>query len=898
MNAQPRFPRSREAFPLPLCTSVLRPLPSVLRLPSSVLGPAGLALAWLACTGPAPDAAAFAIHRIEPTAAGPWRVLHDADPDGYFILYAGSSIDAISQPQSMALGVPGLGSLPAAEGHVTRFFRVRRVPLSTPLDLDDDGIDDVFELRHPAALNPLDPSDALEDFDGDGASNLAEYRAGTDPLTGTGGWTFHVVDDPLPGSTTRFRTLTEAVAHLNAHLPADRAGRVLIETTRPQEVEVLELNGDVELAAAPGYEGRIVLQGPASAPMVLRSGAALNLAGWSIESPAGLRVESARRLTWTSNRSPAATFVLGPGTAHATRLAGPHGGGASSLLVGKSVFTGPLRLTWFGGGGAAASLGLTENTAPAIEASVHGLFGGVAEFRGNLTTDLALSFDALAAARIVVANQANLDRLAFSGTAQANPTLSFSGIFAANLGLELAGIGSVFASLETVTSQTVTLDVGASHAEIDARDLTADRIVLNLASPAGVTPRLRHSLRNVTARGGIQVNAIEARDGSLDLSLALVNASQLELASRAATRLQLDEGVTLSGQLRASVTSQTLDLEALDARVEGGLSIQAGGIGAGLQVFWQGGAVRGRADIESAIGATVGVTIDGTVFDPGGALAIVRGDGGPTLQDAFLLPSRASIMPAPTASPGAGAILLRNLTSAPGSVLVAETHSAVTLENCQFQGATQLPVVILEEVQGPIRVADCTFTGQGLAISDAGAEVTLERVQIQHAGGVAPAVGISGSSALVDRLAILGTPLTSLALNLSGSARIHQSQLGPGGITVGSGTIDFEDVHAEGFATLTGGRIMARNSQLGSVISLLGQAVLGFDGGALGGVMILDFTESGGLLHDPVSLGANPEEVYSPIDFDNDPLHCADYPPPQTRPDTGACVRPGVPPPR
>jgi hypothetical protein len=60
---------------------------------------------------------------------------------------------------------------------------------------------------------------------------------------------------------------------------------------------------------------------------------------------------------------------------------------------------------------------------------------------------------------------------------------------------------------------------------------------------------------------------------------------------------------------------------------------------------------------------------------------------------------------------------------------------------------------------------------------------------------------------------------------------------------------------------------------------------------------MVDLTERGGLLNDPVALGANPEEVYSLIDFDNDPLHCADYPPPQTRPDTGGCVRSGVPPP-
>ncbi len=44
-------------------------------------------------------------------------------------------------------------------------------------DADNDGIPDRIEVA--LGLNPLDPSDAALDLDGDGYSNLAEYRAGT-----------------------------------------------------------------------------------------------------------------------------------------------------------------------------------------------------------------------------------------------------------------------------------------------------------------------------------------------------------------------------------------------------------------------------------------------------------------------------------------------------------------------------------------------------------------------------------------------------------------------------------------------------------------------------------------------------------------------------------------------
>ncbi|MBW3014924.1 thrombospondin type 3 repeat-containing protein [Candidatus Woesearchaeota archaeon] len=48
-----------------------------------------------------------------------------------------------------------------------------------PIDSDEDGMPDYWEDKYE--LNKTDPSDAILDKDGDGATNLEEYRAGTDP---------------------------------------------------------------------------------------------------------------------------------------------------------------------------------------------------------------------------------------------------------------------------------------------------------------------------------------------------------------------------------------------------------------------------------------------------------------------------------------------------------------------------------------------------------------------------------------------------------------------------------------------------------------------------------------------------------------------------------------------
>ncbi|MCI0636375.1 MAG: VCBS repeat-containing protein, partial [Actinobacteria bacterium] len=108
--------------------------------------------------------------------AGAW-VGFDAREGFYYILYR----DGV--PVAVALTQPGPDELfdPSAPPGVTADdYTVENQPLDEPLDLDGDGIDDVFELLHPDILDPLDSSDAHVDHDGDGRSNLLEYLEGTD----------------------------------------------------------------------------------------------------------------------------------------------------------------------------------------------------------------------------------------------------------------------------------------------------------------------------------------------------------------------------------------------------------------------------------------------------------------------------------------------------------------------------------------------------------------------------------------------------------------------------------------------------------------------------------------------------------------------------------------------
>ncbi|PWU10114.1 MAG: hypothetical protein C5B50_26110 [Verrucomicrobia bacterium] len=106
-----------------------------------------------------------------------------SDTNSYFILDRNFAPTNVTNAVAMALGTMGGGQLVDKNAAVqAAFFRIRKVPLSSPLATAGDGIDDVYKLQHPNVFtDPLNPAYAGMDFDGDGVSNLREYQRGTDP---------------------------------------------------------------------------------------------------------------------------------------------------------------------------------------------------------------------------------------------------------------------------------------------------------------------------------------------------------------------------------------------------------------------------------------------------------------------------------------------------------------------------------------------------------------------------------------------------------------------------------------------------------------------------------------------------------------------------------------------
>ncbi len=89
------------------------------------------------------------------------KITVPGDTGYYYLLLRGTRPDNCTFPADIRLGGDGAtvlyDNLPARAG---AFFAVKRVPVSTPLDTDGDGVDDVTELRNPIA-NPLNPARAV-----------------------------------------------------------------------------------------------------------------------------------------------------------------------------------------------------------------------------------------------------------------------------------------------------------------------------------------------------------------------------------------------------------------------------------------------------------------------------------------------------------------------------------------------------------------------------------------------------------------------------------------------------------------------------------------------------------------------------------------------------------------
>lgn len=118
----------------------------------------GLVSGGLTAQGAAP----FRIESVQTQAPRQLVLRYPGEPEAYYILTGGPALVHAHQPLRLQLG-PVFPLTAAFRLDVptapTGFYQIRRVPREQPLDTDEDGADDVFELQRPRYFDPLDPAD-------------------------------------------------------------------------------------------------------------------------------------------------------------------------------------------------------------------------------------------------------------------------------------------------------------------------------------------------------------------------------------------------------------------------------------------------------------------------------------------------------------------------------------------------------------------------------------------------------------------------------------------------------------------------------------------------------------------------------------------------------------------
>jgi hypothetical protein len=119
---------------------------------------------------------AFQITSFSLNPAGSFQVEHPTNTNSYYVLFRGPTLTDINTPVSLSLGTgTSVQLLDTNLIAPTAFYRVQEVLKTESLDVDGDGIADIYELNHPSCLNPLNPADAQMDCAGNGLTNVQVY---------------------------------------------------------------------------------------------------------------------------------------------------------------------------------------------------------------------------------------------------------------------------------------------------------------------------------------------------------------------------------------------------------------------------------------------------------------------------------------------------------------------------------------------------------------------------------------------------------------------------------------------------------------------------------------------------------------------------------------------------
>jgi hypothetical protein len=666
-------------------------------------------------------AQSFRVTELAFDATGQVTIKHESDTNSYYILYRGDTVTTIHQPTNMALGLPGTNVFSeSARGAASGFFRPWRVPLTQPHDTDGDGIDDVYELRHPLFLKPLDPLDAARDFDGDGQNNLAEYQAHTDPITFDATTTVYVVDDPPAGSPIHFTELTDAITYLNLTLLPTQAGKVLVGTDRPQAVTGLELSPNLLIEPAPGYAGRVRITGPGSSPLLITAAGSLVLNNLKIENAAGVEFQPGPCFKLLLNDLPDTVVNIGgartgfQGEEFAPSAKGGVGAGLNLDFTFQSTAFGNLNLNANAAIAAGSRVDILQPNALALSFTGSARVGGSWNVEGGNAESLVFGFALLEQSEFTIQNQLKLNLFGIDSVVEGNSKFMAKNVFAMMAYAKVRGTGNFFLGLASSSFDQFELTPGGGTQIFEGTHNRYGTLSAK-GDPAGGGQTGRFELSEsqiaVTAGALFDLQILEGWNVKLMFEGGSVNGT-FQVMSAANTEVRLGDDFRLLGGLNAVFTGsadQLVNFKAVGAHfgADGAIMDFQGGEQLRCNVGIQGGTTAG--DFKFLVQGMVRLYLDvkDTKFDNGGIEARK-----PSLVPQWIKAPAAFQGPTMLA---AGAedeeVRIENVKEGLHHVYVDGIEAPVTIRNCKFTSDNPQSGVGVGSLSKSLTVQDCNFEG-------------------------------------------------------------------------------------------------------------------------------------------------------------------------------------------
>ena len=488
-------------------------------------------------------------------------------------------------------------------------------------------------------------------------------------------------------------------------------------------MESLAFAYDLRIDVESGYAGIIV--GPGTGPLTIDAGGAMQLSGFTIQSPVGLVLNGNRNVDIAGSTLPDHSTVNVGGVKGAPFPAADPGYAgkrqaaerASGVRLDTNIVGDNLELKLQGGLAVGGLFDLRNNTAPRMNLGGTAPLGGFGklELDGNISDNITVDMDMVLNAQMAVGNH-NANEFTVTSTVDGQNKIDLQGDVFAITKFKFDGVGELILHATSENLGEGDFEIGLPIFNFEGLSPVASRLIFIGAALALTEVDYAISLAGASISELLSYDFTLGENGNLNVGLEnLTDVQGITLRSSLQTVGEW-ENFTVKGALEIVAEANLMNITQSNVDVQGAVEVTSGPWSAGLNLF-----------VNDA-------TFDGTVQAVGFGLFLkftetIHYDA--ITVDASSDKSRRGVV----ASQENPRILLEDVEWFGEGIEGVEIVGAsipVIVRNCYFDLDGPLgPTLRILECDGEITVDNCEFHGNGVTVLDSPGTINITGNEIE-----------------------------------------------------------------------------------------------------------------------------------------------------------------------